>query len=263
MLKIGEFSKLSLTTVKALRFYEKEGLLHPASIDKWTGYRFYETSQLETAAKIKSYRQLGLSIEEIRAVFSGGNVGKILSAKADSLRKLKQDTETRLSIIEFMLEDTEMKYQVTVKEIPEALVYSAETVLQQYSDCMRWIPAVGEECRRLNPGLRCAEPPYEFCEYLDGEYRETHIRIRHSEAVTALGKGNETITFRTLPAARVLSIYHKGPYDAIGGAYAFLMDYAEKNGYETAGLARECYLDGIWNKSSPEDWLTEIQLPIK
>ena len=27
MLKIGEFSKLSLTTVKALRFYEKEGLL--------------------------------------------------------------------------------------------------------------------------------------------------------------------------------------------------------------------------------------------
>ena len=263
MLKIGEFSKLSLTTVKALRFYEKEGLLRPASIDQWTGYRFYETSQLETAAKIKSYRQLGLSIEEIRAVFSGGDVRKILSARADSLRKLKRDTETRLSIIEFMLEEPEMKYQVTVKEIPETLVCSAETVLQQYSDCMRWIPAVGEECRKLNPGLKCAEPPYEFCEYLDGEYRETDIRIRHSEAVTALGKGNERISFRTLPAAKVLSIYHKGAYDTIGGAYAFLMDYAEKNGYETAGLARECYLDGIWNKPSPEDWLTEIQLPIR
>ena len=33
MLKIGEFSKLSLTTVKALRFYEKEGLLMPVSVD--------------------------------------------------------------------------------------------------------------------------------------------------------------------------------------------------------------------------------------
>ena len=65
MLKIGEFSKLSLTTVKALRFYEKEGLLMPASVDEWTGYHFYETAQLETAAKSKSYRQLGLSIEEI------------------------------------------------------------------------------------------------------------------------------------------------------------------------------------------------------
>ena len=46
MLKISEFSKLSHLTVKALRFYEKEGLLKPASVDKWNGYRFYETSQL-------------------------------------------------------------------------------------------------------------------------------------------------------------------------------------------------------------------------
>ena len=55
MLKIGEFSKLSMITVKALRFYEKEGLLIPAYIDKWNGYRFYETSQLSTAARIKSF----------------------------------------------------------------------------------------------------------------------------------------------------------------------------------------------------------------
>ena len=52
MLKISEFSKLSHLTVKALRYYEKEGLLKPASVDEWSGYRFYETSQLETAAKI-------------------------------------------------------------------------------------------------------------------------------------------------------------------------------------------------------------------
>lgn len=71
MLKIGEFSKLSHITVKALRFYEKQGLLVPASIDKWTGYRFYETSQLERAAKIKAYRQLDLSIDEIKAIFHG------------------------------------------------------------------------------------------------------------------------------------------------------------------------------------------------
>ena len=55
MIKIGEFSKLSHLTVKALRFYEKEGLLEPMSIDEWTGYRFYETSQLEEAAQIKAY----------------------------------------------------------------------------------------------------------------------------------------------------------------------------------------------------------------
>ena len=263
MLKISDFSKLSHLTVKALRFYEKEGLLKPASVDEWSGYRFYETSQLETAAKIKSYRQLDLSIEEIRAVFHGADAKEILQEKIGSLTKEKQRIESRLSIIKSILEDSEMKYQVTEKVIPEKIVYTAETVLKTYSDCMQWIPSVGEECLKLNPGLKCAEPPYEFCEYLDGEYKETDIRIRHNEAVTAFGKESELIKFKTLPKTKVLSIYHKGAYDKIGEAYAFLMKYTEQNGYKAAGLARECYIDGIWNKESEEDWLTEIQLPIE
>ncbi|MBR4782169.1 MAG: MerR family DNA-binding transcriptional regulator, partial [Lachnospiraceae bacterium] len=39
MIKIGEFSKLSHLTIKALRFYEREGLLKPASVDEWNNYR--------------------------------------------------------------------------------------------------------------------------------------------------------------------------------------------------------------------------------
>ena len=188
MLKISDFSKLSHLTIKALRFYEKEGLLKPASVDEWSGYRFYETSQLEIAAKIKSYRQLDLSIEEIKAVFNGTDVKEILQEKIGLLTKEKQIIETRLSIINSILEDNEMKYQVTEKMIPEKIVYTAETVLKTFSDCMQWIPSVGKECLELNPDMRCAEPPYEFCEYLDGEYKETDIRIRHNEAVTEFGK---------------------------------------------------------------------------
>ena len=33
------------------------------------GYRFYETGQLEVAARIRTYRQLGLSIDEIKAIY--------------------------------------------------------------------------------------------------------------------------------------------------------------------------------------------------
>lgn len=263
MLRIGEFSKLSLTTVKALRFYEKEGLLLPAAVDERTGYRYYETVQLETAAKIRSYRQLGLSIEEIGSIFAGSDVRAILSARAESLRKLRQDTDLQLSVIHYLMEESDMTYQVSVKEIPEMLVYSAETVLEKYSDAMAWIPSVGAECLALNPDIRCAEPHYEFCEYPDGEYREENVRIRHNEAVTERGRENEHIFFRTLPAVRVLSVFHRGAYETIGEAYAFLMDYAEKNGYETAGLARESYIDGIWNMDFVDDWLTEVQLPVK
>lgn len=263
MLKIGEFSKLSHLTVKALRFYEKEGLLIPASIDSWTGYRFYETSQLTKAAQIKAYRQLGLSIDEIKDIQKGKDVKIIFAEKAKALQAQKDDIDIRLSIINHILEDEEMKYQVTEKIIPATIVYYSETVLDKYSDSMMWIPAQGAECKALNPDLKCAEPPYEFCEYPDGEHKETDIQIRHNEAVTAFGVENDNIKFRQLPETKVISIFHKGAYDQIGEAYAYIMKYAEENGYEVAGLSRECYIDGIWNKESVEDWLTEIQLPVK
>ncbi len=263
MLKIGEFSKLSQMTVKALRFYEKEGLLIPASVDEWTGYRFYKTEQLTTAAKIKSYRQLDLSIEEIKAIFKGKNARKILEEKADSLFNQQKEIQVRLSIINHILEKNSMKYQVTIKEIPEMTVYYSEKRLAKIEDKMTFIPACGEEAKKLNPQLKCAEPAYEFVEYLDDSYRETDVLIRHSEAVTEFGTENENIKFRKVPAVKVLSIFHKGAYDEIGEAYAFIMKYAEENGYKVTGLSRECYIDGIWNKESVEDWLTEVQLPIE
>ncbi|MGN0329130.1 MAG: GyrI-like domain-containing protein [Lachnospira sp.] len=263
MLKIGEFSKLSHLTVKALRFYEKENLLVPAFIDEWTGYRFYETSQLSEAAKIKAYRQLDLSIDEIKAVYSGTDIKSILSQKAKSLSAQREEIDIRLSIINHILEEKEMKYQITEKTIPSVIVYYAETVLEKYQDIMQWIPSLGEKCMQLNPDIKCAEPAYEFCEYLDGEYKEKDIRIRHNEAVTGRGIEDDDIKFREIPETKVLSIYHKGAYDRIGEAYAYIMKYAEENGYKVAGLARECYIDGIWNKENVEDWLTEIQLPIE
>lgn len=262
MLRIGEFSKLSHITIKALRYYEKEALLVPACVDAWSGYRMYETSQLDAAARIKAYRQLGLSIEEIRSISSGADAMQILREKAIQLSQQKQEIDVRLSIIEHILEEKSMKYQVIVKEIPEAIVYYSEVTLPKYSDMMRYIPAIGAKCRELNSNIQCAEPPYEFCEYLDNEHKDADVRIRHNEAVKNFGVESDVIKFRRVPAAKVLSIFHKGAYEQIGEAYAFLMKYAEENGYCVAGLTRECYIDGIWNKESVEQWLTEIQLPI-
>lgn len=41
------------------------------------------------------------------------------------------------------------------------------------------------------------------------------------------------------------------------------MSYAAANGCTPSGTPRECYIDGVWNKDSVDDWLTEIQLPVE
>ncbi|MGN1343253.1 MAG: GyrI-like domain-containing protein [Traorella sp.] len=262
MLKIGEFSKLAKITIKALRFYEKEGLLIPAKVDQNSNYRFYETSQLETASKIKSLRQLDFSIDEIKAYLQGKPIDEILQEKELELKEKQKNITFQLSIIHYLKEDHQMKYQAVIKEINETNIYYEERRLHNYSDITNLVLESAQECLTLNPKIECLQPDYCFCEYLDEKYKEKDILVRYSQAVKEKGNGNERIKFKTLPKTKVLSIYHKGAYEQLGDAYSYIMNYAQKNGYQINGLARECYIDGIWNKENEEEWLTEIQLPI-
>ena len=73
-------------------------LLNTARSDR-RAYTFYATDQLTTAARIKSYRHLDLSIEEIKAIFKGKNPRKILEEKAKALVNQQKEIDVRLSII--------------------------------------------------------------------------------------------------------------------------------------------------------------------
>ena len=53
-----------------IRYYEAEGLLHPARAKN--GYREYSEADLAVLEKIKLLRRLGVSVEELRALGSGG-----------------------------------------------------------------------------------------------------------------------------------------------------------------------------------------------
>ena len=70
MYSIGTFSKLTKTTIAALRFYDKEGLLKPAYTDSKSGYRYYLSSQLVTVQKILSLRKIGIPIEQIKIMIN-------------------------------------------------------------------------------------------------------------------------------------------------------------------------------------------------
>jgi DNA-binding transcriptional MerR regulator len=72
MLKIGEFSKLSRVSVKALRHYDEIGLLRPVQVDPSTGYRFYGHEQLPRLDRILALRDLGFSLEQIGQMLEEG-----------------------------------------------------------------------------------------------------------------------------------------------------------------------------------------------
>src|SRR5512134_2583878 len=65
MIRIGDFSRLSRVSIKTLRFYDEMGLLKPVSVDRFTGYRYYEFDQLPRLYRILAFKDLGFSLEEI------------------------------------------------------------------------------------------------------------------------------------------------------------------------------------------------------
>lgn len=46
LLTIGDFSRMTHLSVKALRHYHDVGVLEPAAIDQFTGYRSYDVAQV-------------------------------------------------------------------------------------------------------------------------------------------------------------------------------------------------------------------------
>src|SRR5438128_2304701 len=68
LMSIGRFARLTGLSVKALRHYDELGLLRPAQVDTWTGYRWYAQEQRADAAAIRRLRELQLPLDEVGAL---------------------------------------------------------------------------------------------------------------------------------------------------------------------------------------------------
>lgn len=266
MFYIGSFSKMGKTTVKTLHYYDRIGLLRPEAVDRSTGYRLYTTRQLVELHRIQSLRQAGLSIDEIVEIVSGADSGAILENRRRAIARELRENEDQLARISFILSNKEkeffMNYQTTIKDIPSCIVYTKQLTVPNHHAYFEVIPAIGRAVKEANPDLECATPEYCFISYLDEEYKEKDINIEYNEAVTAFGIDADGIYFREIPAVTVASVMHRGSYADLPQAYAFAVDWVEKNGYRIAATSRESYIDGIWNSTDEADWLTEIQIPI-
>ena len=99
MLTIGEFASIGRVSVRMLRHYDDIGLLEPAQRTD-AGYRLYGVDEVRRLQAILSLRQLGLGLQEIGAVLSGGRMrpldaielrGGILDARSDRRADMDHD----------------------------------------------------------------------------------------------------------------------------------------------------------------------------
>lgn len=267
MFSIGMFSKINKVTTKTLRYYEEMGLLEPEYIDKFTRYRYYTTNQIPKLHKIINLKQMGLSLNEIKEVINNPSEAEeiLISKEREVMNVIKNQQYRLLKLRSYLgnLKGEENMKDIIIKELPKVKIASMRKIIKNYEELFQIsTDMVSKEMKRL--GCVYAEPNYCFNVYHDGEYKESNIDVEICEAVTELKKDTDIFKFKEIDRVPMaVCILHKGAYSNLRESYLYAFKWIEENKYEVIDNPRESYIDGIWNKENEEDWLTEIQIPVK
>jgi DNA-binding transcriptional MerR regulator/DNA gyrase inhibitor GyrI len=262
--KIGEFSKITNLSVKALRYYDEENILKPSYRCEENSYRYYDDNEFKKAELIVMLRELNFSISEIKDVISiyqdKADVSYILEEKKDMIKKKIMKEKALLKKINLyikpnLLEDDIVNYKIEIKDIPAVRVASIR-YKGKYSD-------VGMYIGRIYKAIKSGAKGQPFNCYYDGEYKEEadiEVCVPTSKQVN-----DSTITTKELAEIRAISTIHTGSYESINMAYKAVFDYAEENNINFSIPSREIYIKGpgMIFKGNPSNYITEIIIPIK
>jgi effector-binding domain-containing protein len=75
-------------------------------------------------------------------------------------------------------------------------------------------------------------------------------------------KATGRMGYRVLPSMTVAWTLHLGRYEDLGAAYAAVTDWIKGRGFEATGPVQERYLNGPGEHVSPEDYRTEVEIPV-
>jgi DNA-binding transcriptional MerR regulator len=268
MFKIGEFSRLSRVPVKTLRYYDEIGLLKPAQVNPFTDYRQYTLDQLPRLNRILALKDFGLSLEQIadlmREDVSPDQLRGMLRLKRAELQQEISETQARLARVEARIHEIETEQSVPaidviVKQTGPLRLASLQAVIQHYSE-------TGDLLNRLINGfgeLRLKPDGPLIATYFQLEYRESDIQVEVAVPVNAQFADRGDIKYIERSGDLVATVLHQGSYATIGQGYRALLTFIAANGYEVQGICREVYLRGPELGVKPDDFLTEIQIPIR
>lgn len=289
MVKIGDFARLCRVTVKTLRHYDQIGLLVPAEVDPFTGYRYYSLEQLPRMNRILALRDLGFSLDEIQTLLSENlstqGMQQIFRSKEAEIKARINEEQERLRRIRARLRVIEKEagsmseYEVALSRQEPMRILSVRDTIPSYVDQGRlWGELVSyTTANRINWAK-------------DGQFGGRYGTIYHNseeeagidaEVFVILDDGVESgmqsgmesgsqsfgggrIKTRDLEGYEtVASVIHHGSYHLLGEAYSALFRWIENNGYESAGPHIEFYIKSIVDTKDPEEMVTRIQVPVR
>jgi len=269
MLTIGEFSRMTHLSVKALHHYHDVGVLAPAAIDPHSGYRNYGADQVAAAQVIRRLRDLGMPLDSIRAVLLAPDLAarnREITAHLARMERQLEQTQAAVSGLRALLDGPVPRPRIEFRTIPTVTALAIAEVVT-VADVMAWgDDAMGELAAVLGAtGLAQAGSygalfPGEFFEL---ERSEVTPFVPVEQPSAGLGPGGFGLTGRVrlleIPGIEAAVAVHDGPAEDIDRTYGALGIVVAERAIGVEGPIREYYPDGF---DVAEPHRTEICWPV-
>ncbi len=260
---IGVFARRSRLSAKALRLYDRMGLLEPASVDRFSGYRTYAISQLEDARLIARLRRLDMPLEVIGRVVSSVDQAKRIELITGWWDRVEADTATRRELVRFLTRNQEgmAMAEVETREVPAQQVLTEqrhttvdglnEWIGQGFGRLMAAAQALGGV---TGPALVIYHG--EVNEDSDGPVElGVPIGAAPGPGVAAREEPAHREAFLRIPKSQV-------EFPQILGAYEKVEHWIRANGHTPAGSPREVYFNDFM-AAGPDDLVCDVAWPFR
>ncbi len=266
-LTIGEFSRMTLLSVKALRHYHEIGLLEPVAIDPGSGYRLYNVEQVPVAQVIRRLKDLGMGLDDIKRVLDAPDLNARNRAIVDHLQRLESQlelTKGNVASLRRLLEgpagpgpSIEFRSQQQTRSIGVRERVTTDELDAWWSDAF-------EELHRVvrRSGLRQSGPDgalygSQWFEEGAGEV----VAFTPVAGAFELRSGGRAEVF-AVPAAELAVLLHKGPLRDIDRTFAALGEFVSERAIGIDGPMREYYLVTSFDTSDEMSHRTEVAWPV-
>lgn len=238
---IGEFSKMTYLSVKALRHYHDLGLLEPESIEASSGYRLYSADQVPVAQAIRRFRDLDMPLDDIRGVLAAPDDATRNAVILEHLGRMQEQlarTQQTVASLQSLLGSGAVARDVVLRDEP-ALLVVAITAAVSADACPAWLDGAFRELHDLVPdpsgpdGALYAEPFF-----TDSLGDVTAFVPIAADRDGPLGTRARVLD---LPPARVAVLPHEGPFGDIDRTYGELGTWVTARGIGAPGPIRETY----------------------
>lgn len=273
MFRIGQLAGIYKISGKTLRYYDELGLLKPQHVDSMTGYRYYTSSQIPVLNEIFLLKEMGLSLKEItylmqREEDNDSTVLKgVLELKQMELDREIHELHQKRQTIELLKKklDGEGKVEISrlnvgTKKIEKMKVASLEATISAYStqDSL-WSELLDFLSREK---IRTGTERYTI--YYDSVFKGDDIQVEIQKRVMTKFEGNERIHYKEVGTLdQVAYLLHTGDHESVINAYEAILTWIEENNYEITGNIREEFHMDDFMTNDPEEFVTEIQIPIR